>query len=49
MSFLIMIFLLPLYFQRPDLWPTEGLGMKDWMTAGDMAKLRFMYECNGRE
>ena len=41
--------ILTFYYQRPDLWPTETLGRGDWMTAGDMAKLRFMYECDKRK
>ena len=35
--------------QRPDLWATEELGRGEWMTNGDVEKLRKMYECDGRK
>ena len=35
--------------QRPDLWTTEELGRGEWMTNGDVEKLRKMYECDGRK
>ena len=31
------------------MWATEELGRGEWMTNGDVEKLRKMYECDGRK
>ena len=33
------------HFQRPDLFTTDEMGTSDWMTLGDVTKLRHMYGC----
>ena len=32
--------------QRPELFTNDQMGSNDWMTLGDVSKLRQMYGCN---